>query len=302
MENCFNSKKYVESVTNEIKTRAEKTKWKLYIEINWKLLEDDFAQRIFPGYDPDNKKKIIIELKKDLDILMCVNASSIIENIPMTKKNIPCVQHLEHTLKRIETVTWIKPHLVITNINPEEMYDVIYNFEISFQKKGYKVWEYYLKKGFPLNKGLLLSENWFWNDDHIPIMKKIVFITWMWKDSRKLSTAIGQIYQDHSIWLESSFAIFQTLPLKEVDIEHPINKAWMKRRDETLSQDAVWETIEDKAQESFDIIKDLLGEVVEKDNLITSYEKVWDMVICPTYECIENMDEIEKIASQEAKE
>ena len=52
---CFNSKKYVESVTNEIKTRAEKTKWKLYIEINWKLLEDDFAQRIFPGYDPDNK-------------------------------------------------------------------------------------------------------------------------------------------------------------------------------------------------------------------------------------------------------
>jgi len=299
MENCFNSKEYLESATKQIKERSEKTKGKLYIEVNWKLLEDDFAQRIFPGYDADNKKKIITALKNELEIFMCVNASAIIENLPMTKKQIPCVQHLEHTLKRIETNTTIKPHLVITNINPEEMYDIIYNFEIKFQKKGYKVWENYIKKGFPMNKTTLLSENGFGNDDHIPVMKKIVLITGIWDDSRKLATAIGQIYQDHGIGLESSFAMFQTLPISELPPEDPINTAYMKKRDENLSQDDLWETIEDKVQESFKIIKDLLKDIVEKDNLISSYEKVNDMIICPTLNCITNIEEARNLAKKE---
>lgn len=303
MENCFNSKKYLEVVVQNIKDKAEKTKGKLYVEVNWKLLEDDFAQRILPGYDTDNKKKMIIELKRELDILMCVNASAIIDNLPMTKKAIPCVQHLEHTLKRIETVTWIKPHLVITNINPEEMYDIIYNFEIKFQKKWYKVWELYLKKGFPYNKGYLLSENGFWNDDHIPIMKKIALITGIGNGSGKLSTCIGQIYQDHEIGLESSYVMFQTFPIPELPPENPINQAWAKRRDvETLSLDDFGETTEEGAQQSFDIIKDLLGDVVEDDNLIKWYKKVSDMIICPTLECIENIEEVEGLAKKEIEE
>ena len=92
---------------------------------------------------------------------MCVNADAIIANIPMTKKALPCAEHIELTLKRIETATGLKPHLVITNINPEEMYDLIFSFEKRFQKKGYRVRENYLKKGFPINKKYLLSENGF---------------------------------------------------------------------------------------------------------------------------------------------
>ena len=65
---------------------------------------------------------MIVTLKNELEIFLCANASGIIENYPITKKQIPYTQHLEHTLKRIETITSIKPHLVITNINPEEMY------------------------------------------------------------------------------------------------------------------------------------------------------------------------------------
>ena len=303
MENCFDSKKYLDVVMQTIRDKAEKTKGKLYVEVNWKLLEDDFAQRILPGYDTENKKKMIIELKRDLDILMCVNASAIIENLPMTKKAIPCVQHLEHTVKRIETVTGIRPHLVITNINPEEMYDIIYNIEISFQKKGYKVWELYMKKGFPYNKSFLLSENGFWNDDHIPIMKKVALITGIGNESWKLSTCIWQIYQDHQIGLKSSYVMFQTFPINELPPEHPINQAWAKRRDcETLSLDDFGETTEEGAQQSFNIIKDLLWDVVEEDNLIKQYEKASDMIICPTLECIENLEEVEKLAKNELEE
>lgn len=131
------------------------------MEINGKLLKDDFAERIFSGYDKENKRKLIAKFKQDLEILVCINAQHIIENTPMTKKAIPCIQHIELTLKRIETATGIKPHLVISHINPEEMYDLVFSFEKRFQKKGYRVRENYLKKGFPLNKNLLLSENGF---------------------------------------------------------------------------------------------------------------------------------------------
>ena len=76
----------------------------------------------------------------------------------------------------------------------------------------------------------------------------------------------------------------------------------MKRRDENLSQDDLWETVDYKAQESFDIIKNLLIDVVKDDNLIHSYKKVWDMVICPTLECIENLKEAEVLAKKEIEE
>jgi len=115
----------------ELGKRVDQTSGKLYVEINGKLLKDDFATRIFSGYDGENKRKLIAEFKPDLDILVCINAKHIIENTPMTKKEVPCIQHIELTLKRIETATGIKPQVVITHINIEEMYDLIFAFENS---------------------------------------------------------------------------------------------------------------------------------------------------------------------------
>lgn len=107
------------------------------------------------------KKKFINLIKNDAEILVCINADLVIENPLMTKQEIPFLQHIELTLKRIETATGIRPQLIITNINMLEMYDIVFSFESRFQKKGYKVWEHYLQKGFPSNKKHLLSENGF---------------------------------------------------------------------------------------------------------------------------------------------
>lgn len=300
MEVNFDSKKYLSLVLDQIKSRVEKTPGKLYVEINGKLLKDDFAERIFTGYDPDFKKNLIAKLKPDLDIFVCVNAKHIIENTPMTQKERPYTEHTETTLKRIENQTGIKPHLIITNINLEEMYDLVFTFEKRFQKKGYRVRENYHKKGFPLNKKYLLSEDGFWNDDHIPLMKKIAFVTGIGNESGKLSTCISQIYQDHQIGIASSFCMFQTLPLSELPKESPINQARAKKREnEVLTEDDFWETIQDSSQESFTIIKNLLTTEIAKENLINSYKKVSDMIICPTLECIEDVKKSEELAKKE---
>lgn len=303
MQTIFDSSKYLFLLQEQIQQRAQQTEGKLYIEVNGKLLKDDFASRIFPGYDSENKRKLIVTFKHDAEILVCINAKHIIENTPMTKKEIPCLQHTQLTLKKIETATGIKPQLIITHINMEDMYDLIYTFESNFQKKWYKVREHYLQKGFPSNKRHLLSENGFGNNDHIPIFKKIAFVTGIGEESGKLSSAISQIYNDHEIGLESSFCILQTLPLPSLDVEHAINQAWyQKRNNETLTQDEFWETIEESTYESFSIIKELLSSVVAKENLITNYQKASDMLICPTLECVSNLEYASALAEQEMKE
>lgn len=300
MKILFDSEKYLQLLQQQIRERADHTSGKLYIEINGKLLKDDFASRIFPGYEADLKKKFINLIKNDADILVCVNANLIIENAPMTKKEIPCQQHIELTLKRIETATGIRPQLVITHINVEEMYDIVFSFESRFQKKGYKIWEHYVQKGFPINKTHLLSEHGFWANDHIPIFKKIALVTGIGEESGKLAACLSQIFLDHQIGIESSFCMFQTLPINELAASNPINQAWLsKRTHENLTQDDLGETVEESSQESFQIIKSLLADQVSEQNLINQYQKVSEMIVCPTLECITDLASVEALAQKE---
>lgn len=94
--------------------------------------------------------------------------------------------------------------------------------------------------------------------------------------------------------------MFQTLPLSELTPDHPINQARAKKREnETLTQDDLGETVEDSSQESFSIIKNLLSEVISSENLINRYEKVSDMIVCPTLEAIKDLASIEQLAKKE---
>lgn len=281
MEGTFDSKAYLEKLQAEITARATQTKGKFYIKINGKLLKDDYASRTLNWYESDIRKKLISHFKSEAEILVCINAQEIINNSPMTKKQLWCCEYTELTLKKIETSTGIKPQLVITNINMTEMYDMIFTFESKFQKKRYKVREQYTKKGYPelINTRFLLSENGFWDDDHIPITKKIVFITGLWEHSWKLTTALGQIYRDHEIGLESSFSILETFPIKDLSIENEINQARAEKKQKNLIQESDWKTIDETLEKNYELLKKILKTVVNKDNLISWFKNPSDMCL-----------------------
>ncbi|MBB1557044.1 MAG: DUF1846 family protein [candidate division SR1 bacterium] len=281
MEGTFDSKAYLEKLQAEITARATQTKGKFYIKINGKLLKDDYASRTLNGYESDIRKKLISHFKSEAEILVCINAQEIINNSPMTKKQLGCCEYTELTLKKIETSTGIKPQVVITNINMTEMYDMIFTFESKFQKKGYKVREQYTKKGYPelINTRFLLSENGFGDDDHIPITKKIVFITGLGEHSGKLTTALGQIYRDHEIGLESSFSILETFPIKDLPIENEINQARAEKKQKNLIQESDGKTIDETLEKNYELLKKILKTVVNKDNLISGFKNPSDMCL-----------------------
>lgn len=94
--------------------------------------------------------------------------------------------------------------------------------------------------------------------------------------------------------------MFQTLPIAELDSNSPINQARLaKRNNEHLMQDDLGETLEESSHESFQIIKDVFADQLEKENLINTYQKASDMIICPTLECITDLIQVEEIAKKE---
>lgn len=299
MNSCFDSKQYIKLTQKLLSKTVEQVFGKLYVEVEGKLLKDDFASRVLPGYEADNKKKLITHFKSEAAILVCINADAIINNQLFTRKGIPCVQYLELSLKRIETATGIKPQLVITNINMEEMYDIIFSIESKFQKKGYRVWEHYQQRGFLSNKRLL-SELWLGGNDHIPLEKKIIFVTGIGEEAWAFRTCMSQLYLDHEIGIESSFCMLQTFPIPELWKDHPLHQARnARKKDRILIQQEDGKTIEDSTLTNFKFLKSVLGKYLPHTNLIHNYSKPSEMLIAPILDAVTDIHLVEQAAHKE---
>ncbi|HCB52142.1 TPA: hypothetical protein DEP21_06340 [Patescibacteria group bacterium] len=223
----FDGEKYITLQKQHILERIEKfSKGRLYLEIGGKFLYDTHAARVFPGFIPDSKKRIFAALKDKAEVLFCVNANDIIHDRQLTNQDIDYKTQVQNAIKRIEIELGIKPHIVINNIDVQTSFDKILEFEQDFQRKNYRVWERYKITGYPHNTKSILSESGFGNDDHIPLTKNLILVTGPASNSGKMSTCLGQIYNDHQIDIESGYAKYETFPVRNLPLEHPINLAY----------------------------------------------------------------------------
>jgi len=280
----FDGEKYIELQKNQILDRMANMSWRLYLEIWWKFLRDTHASRCLPWYDPESMKKIFWELKDKIEILFCVNAEDIISD----KKiwwSTTYSEYLETRFMVIERNTWVKPILVINNIDIANMFDLVLEFERKFQKKQYRVFERYKILGYPHNMKSMLSENWFEEDDHIPLFKNLVLVMGPNGNCGKFSTCLGQMYLDSNIWIKSWYAKFAVLPVANLPLDHSINVAYQEKIkdsgrelqfDENYKQ-KTWKdfVITNKDQECLEILKSL-----EKETEISlGYDCVSEFVI-----------------------
>lgn len=194
---------------------------KLYVEIDGKFLQDANAARILPWYIADSQKHIFAPLKDQIEILFCIDAADILENKDHS------INSTNTIIKRSEIELWIKPQIVINNIDIQQNFDKILDFEQEFQRRNYKVWEKYKIIGYPHTTKSILSDNWFWGDDHIPLNKNLILVIGVDKEHQnKTATCLAQIYNDNQIWLESWYARFSIFPIIKLEEFHPINIAY----------------------------------------------------------------------------
>lgn len=292
----FDGKKYIELQKSQILDRMVNTNWRLYLEIGWKFLKDSHAQRTLPGYPVDAMKTIFADLKDKSDILFCVNADDIIADTKMTIENIPFADFVEHRLLVIERSVWIKPVIVITNIDVTNMFDLVLTFERRFQKKQYRVFEKYKISGYPYNLRSMLSEDGFGWDDHIPLTKNLILVTGVTKNCGKFATCLGQIYLDNELGIRAWYAKFQTFPVWNLDINHPVNLTYQAANLDTEYENIIDENHEkaywqkavaiNKDIESFDILQNFAKATVNHKNYMIKYSSSIDVSINCTWMCI----------------
>ena len=220
----FNISEYQNQVISEIQNKLEKSD-KLYLEIVWNCIDQSDLSYLISWFPGDMWKKVFSHFKYDMDIFFCVRAEDILDENKKRQGERDFKDFLVIYLKKIENQYWIKAHIVINWINIENMYDLIFSFETYFQKLWYRVWEKYKIRAYETPMNRLLSEDWFWNDDHIPTSKKLILVCGLTPWSGKLTTAAAQIYQDKEIWIKSSYAKLDPIPDYNLDKNAPRNIA-----------------------------------------------------------------------------
>lgn len=303
----FDWEKYIQLQKEKILERISKfSNWRLYLEIGWKFIFDPHAARVLPWFIPESKKTIFHSLKNQIEILFCVNAQDILSNRQLGNQWTTYTDSVMNLLKQIEKSVGTKPHIVINKIDTQNMFDIVLEFEREFQREWYRVRERYKVNWYPHNTDFILSEDWFWNDDHIPLTKNLILVTWAASSSWKMSTCLWQIYLDHEIWIESGYAKYETFPIWNIDLNHPINLAyeaatvdiWDYNCMDKYYKRAYWKDSVNYNRdiEAFEIVMQIAQKIVKPENFMCNYQSPTDMWISNAGFAI-TQDEIVSIAS-----
>ncbi len=219
----FDNEKYLREQTGAILDRVKMFKNKLYLEFGGKLCFDYHAARVFPGYDPNVKIRLLQSLKDNIDIVLCIYAGDI-ENGRI--RGDFGITYDTATLKLIDDLRkWDLDILavVITRFNGQP---TAVNFKNKLEHRGVKVYMHFPIEGYPADIDKICSEKGFGKNAHIKTEKPIVVVTAPGPNSGKLSTCLSQLYHDHKKGIDSGYAKFETFPIWNLPLKHAVNVAY----------------------------------------------------------------------------
>jgi uncharacterized protein (UPF0371 family) len=222
-KNGFDNEKYITQQTESILKRAEKFNNKLYLEFGGKLLYDYHAARVLPGYDPNVKMRLIKELKDRADILLCIYAGDI------ERKKIRAdfgITYDTDAMKLIDDLRGWNISVMGVVITRFENQPSAVLFKNKLERRGIRVFTHRFTKGYPTDVDLIVSDEGYGVNDYIPTEKPLVIVTGPGPGSGKLATCLSQLYHDYRRGLKSGYAKFETFPIWNLPLKHPVNVAY----------------------------------------------------------------------------
>ncbi len=220
---AFDNEKYITEQTSAILERVNKSGDKLYLEFGGKLLYDYHASRVLPGYDPNIKMRLLLDLKDKADILLCIYAGDI------ERKKMRAdfgITYDSEALKLIDDLRgWGIDVLgvVITRFNSQPAAQL---FKNKLERRNIKVYTHQYTKGYPTDIDLIVSDEGYGANEYIPTEKPLVIVTGPGPGSGKLATCLSQVYHDYRRGINSGYAKFETFPIWNLPINHPVNMAY----------------------------------------------------------------------------
>ncbi len=219
----FDNEKYIKLQSENIRKRINMFGGKLYLEFGGKLFDDYHASRVLPGFVPDTKVKMLLELKDQAEIVIVINADAIEQN---KKRGDLDITYDLDTLRLIDAFRGIGLYVgsvVITRFNSQP---AACAFEKRLTTLGIKVYKHYSIPDYPANIPLIVSEEGFGKNDYIETTRSLVVITAPGPGSGKMATALSQLYHEHKRGIKAGYAKFETFPIWNVPLKHPVNIAY----------------------------------------------------------------------------
>lgn len=219
----FDTKKYLLAQKRKIEERLVKFSGRLYLEFGGKLLDDFHAARTLPGYDPNAKLLLLKSLKKEMGILYCISAKQLAEGKIRGDWGIG---YDLATIKILEDLERNDLPLIGVVINRFEGEYEAEKFEARLKRLKIAVFKRKEIKGYPNDLNLILNKKGFGSDDYVKVKRPLVVVWGAGPGSGKLSTCLGQIYNDNLCGIDSGYAKFETFPVWDLPLEHPANVAY----------------------------------------------------------------------------
>ncbi|MBU4284238.1 MAG: DUF1846 domain-containing protein, partial [Nanoarchaeota archaeon] len=222
MKKGFNTEKYLEEQTKAILERVSKFDKKLYLEFGGKLCYDKHASRVLPGYDKETKVRLLKNLK-DIEIVYCINAKDIQNGRVRTDFGR---RYDDQAIKDIEDLRehGLDVSAVVINLFEDESAAI--KFRKRLENMGTKVYIHYMIKGYTNNFKLVVSDEGYGKQEYVKTEKPIIIVTGTGGGSGKMSFCLSQIYYEQKKGINSGFAKFETFPVWDLPLDHPVNIAY----------------------------------------------------------------------------
>ncbi|MET3644423.1 uncharacterized protein (UPF0371 family) [Streptococcus gallinaceus] len=220
---AFDSEKYLNLQRDHILERINQFEGKLYLEFGGKMLEDFHAARVLPGYEPDNKIKLLQELKEQVEIVIAINASNIEHSKSRGDLGISYDQEVFRLIDKFKDLDIFVGSVVITQYSGQPAADA---FRKQLEKNGIPSYLHYPIDGYPTDMDNIISPNGLGKNDYIKTSHKLVVVTAPGPGSGKLATCMSNLYHDQINGVTSGYAKFETFPVWNLPLHHPVNLAY----------------------------------------------------------------------------
>lgn len=218
----FDNEKYVKIQSKKIKERI-KIFDKLYLEVGGKLFADNHAARVLPGFKADAKISMFLELKKDLEIIFCINASDIEKNKIRSEYGITYDMEMLNIINNATNLGFLVNSVVITLYNNQPSVD---KFIKRLERQNIKTYIHRFTNGYPTNVDLIVSDEGYGANPFIETTKKLILVNAPGPGSGKLATCLSQLYHEHKKGVNAGYAKFETFPVWNLPLKHPVNLAY----------------------------------------------------------------------------
>ena len=219
----FDNELYLHSQSEKIKERIDQFGGKLYLEFGGKLYDDYHASRVLPGFQPDSKLRMLLQMKEQVEMVIAINAADIEKNKVRGDLGITYDLDVVRLIDIFRELGLYVSSVVLTRYSEKP---AVRAFQARLEGLGIRVYHHYAIDGYPSNTAHVVSDEGFGRNDYIETTRSLVVVTAPGPGSGKLATCLSQLYHEHKWGVQAGYAKFETFPVWNLSINHPVNLAY----------------------------------------------------------------------------